>query len=129
MKKMWKIFLVIALVMGVFGYRFVLEKIQIDSTNRNLEFLHEHFNAAGELVDYQNEIRMKDPLKDIRLFVKNNKVKIKFGVIEMNWTAKQFMDETNLKKLERIYIYPEVDPETNRLTIYYKGIELSRWVS
>ena len=35
MKKMWKIFLVIALVMGVFGYRFVLEKIQIDSTNRN----------------------------------------------------------------------------------------------
>ena len=119
-------FILIAIVFGYGQYQRVLE---VQSTQTNLQFLYEHFNSAGQLIDYQGEIRMKDPEQDIKVFVKDNKVTIRFGVIEMHWTAKQFMTEENLRNLALIYITVDVDPVTNRLTVYYKGQELPRWVS
>lgn len=132
MKKGGKVasFLVLMLlIVGVTGYSFVGKMNALKSTQTNMQYIYDHMNSAGEIIDYQGEIRMKNPEEDIKVFVKDNKVTIRFGIIEMHWTAKQFMDPVNLENLARIKITVKVDEETNRLTVYYKGQELQRWVS
>lgn len=114
---------------AVFCYSYISKMNALSSTRTNMQFILDHMNYAGEIIDYQGEIRMKNPDEDIKLFVKDNKVTIRFGIIEMQWTAEQFMNPTNLENLKRIYITTRVDPETNRLTVYYKGREIKRWVS
>ena len=107
----------------------VVNFIEISSTQRSLQFIYEHFNSAGDLIDYQGEIRMKDPATDIRLYVTDKKVTIKFGLIEMNWTHKQFVNPTNIENLKKINITAFKDKDTNRLRLFYKDVEIQRWVS
>lgn len=129
MKNMKWILLPVVLLLVVVGFGEFQRYTTIKSTQTNMQFIYDHFNSAGELIDYQGEIRMQDPDTDIKLFVKDNKVTIRFGILEMHWTAKQFMDPQNLENLSRIYLTVHVDEETNRLTVYYKGKEVQRWVS
>lgn len=129
MKNLKWLFLPILLLLCVFLTGQFQKYTALKSTQTNMQFIYEHYNAAGELIDYQGEIRMYDPDEDIKVFVKDNNVTIRFGVIEMHWTAKQFLDEQNIINLAKIYITISVDEETNRLTVYYKGKELQRWVS
>lgn len=120
---------ILVAVCAVFAWSYVSKMNTLASTQTNMQFILDHMNYKGDLIDYNGEIRMKNPDEDIKLFVKDNKVTIRFGVIEMHWTADQFMNETNLENLSRIYITVKVDKETNRLTVYYKGREIKRWVS
>lgn len=121
--------LLLLAALAIFGYSYFTKMNTLASTQANMQFILDHMNYKGEVIDYQGEIRMKDPDTDIKLFVKNNKVTIRFGAIEMHWTSEQFMNPTNLENLKRIYITVRVDEETNRLTVYYKGREIKRWVS
>lgn len=116
-------------VVAVITYSYVTKMTTVRATQAGMQFILDHTNYKGDLIDYNGEIRMKNPDEDIRLFVKDNKVTIRFGVIEMHWTADQFMDPANIENLSRIYITVRVDEETNRLTVYYKGREIRRWVS
>lgn len=132
MKKSGKItsfIIFILLIVAVISYSFFTKMNTLKSTQTNMQFIYDHMNSAGEMIDYQGEIRMKNPEEDIKVFVKDNNVTIRFGIIEMHWTAKQFMDPVNLENLAKIHITVQVDEKTNRLTVFYKGQELQRWVS
>lgn len=129
MKKTIKVVLFpFVLLLIVLAYWYFTQYVSISSTNKNIEFIREHFNAKGELIDYQNELNVKS-MDDIKLFVKDNKVQIDFGNVKLKWTAAQFVAAENIKALESIYITAYKDKKTNRLRVYYKGQEIQRWVS
>jgi len=117
----------LCLVIVVCGFYFNAYT-QKSSNFTSIEFIHEHFNNAGKLLDYQNEIGVKD-IDDIKLFVKDKNVKIEFGFIKLDWTMEEFLTEEVQKALEKIYITCRRDKETGRLRVFYKGQELQRWVS
>lgn len=99
------------------------------STNTNINFIIDHLNNVGDIVDYKNEIDCKS-IEDIKLFVKDDTYKIEFGKIQLEWgSEEELMNVDLLNKLERIGIKIYRDEKTGELRFFYKGEELERWVS
>ena len=99
-----------------------------NSTKENLAFIKEHINSAGRLVDYYGEINVKTA-EDIKLFVTDKHVTIEFGEMLLKWTKDDFLDQEVITALQEIGIECRIDPETEKLLIYYKGELVERWVS
>lgn len=119
----------VVLVVLVYFFYVMREEYRVQSNYKMIEFIQQHHNLQGDIIDYQNDLRIQDVDTDIRLYVKNKFVIIKFGSIELKWTLEQFIKQENLDALKKIYITAYKDRETGRLRVYYKGKEIQRWVS
>ncbi len=101
--------------------------IDKQSTTRNLNFIAEHVNASGKLIDYTGDICVSS-ISDIKLFVDDNeKVKIKYGKIDLEWDWEDFLQNDLTGVLEVCGITRTIDKKTGKLRVYYKGNELERW--
>lgn len=118
--------LLVAVACGFFVFK---DWMRLKTNVNNMQFIYEHFNAAGTLIDYHNDISMKNPEEDIKLFVKGKNVILRFGKIEMQWKMEEFVEQQNLENLRRIHITAFRDKETGRLRLFYKNTEIQRWVS
>ena len=97
-------------------------------TDHSIEFIAEHINSRGDIVDWQNEIDVKG-LEDIKLFTDNGKVTIEYGKITLNWKSMdEFLAEDNVRNLERILITIRRNRETGKIKLYWKGEEMQKWV-
>lgn len=116
------IFLVGCFVVGYMCYT----GMSLTSTNDNILFIQEHINAKGNLVDYKNEIGVNG-VEDIKLFVKEGKIDIKFGKIALTWETKDFVSTENQKELKKIGIQTYIE-NTGRIHVLYNNEEVARWV-
>lgn len=98
------------------------------TTTSSIDFIRRHMNNQGRLIDYNGEIKV-ETVEDIKLFVTEKKIKIKFGKIDLVWKAKDFELPETKEALAKIGITMDRDPKTERLRVYYRGEELTRWVS
>ena len=102
--------------------------VSTGKTKSTVQFIQQHFNSSGELIDYYNDIGVKD-VKDIHVVIKNNKVTLTFGKLRMDWKMKDFVKQENQELLKTIYIEMRKDKTTGKLRLFYKGEEIERWVS
>lgn len=102
--------------------------VSTGKTKSTVQFIQQHFNSSGELIDYYNDIDVKD-VKDIHVVIKNNKVTLTFGKLRMDWKMKDFVKQENQELLKTIYIEMRKDKTTGKLRLFYKGEEIERWVS
>lgn len=98
------------------------------ATIDNLKYIAKHVNSAGRIVDYQGDIGVRS-IDDVKLYVKDDSVRIEFGKILLEWRYDDFLDEKYDGVLERIGLYREIDKKTNELKVYYLEEELVRWAS
>lgn len=115
-----------ALVISVYFY--FSEDISLKANEANVNFILEHMNSNGVIIDYYEEISV-DSVEDIRLFVEGEKVKIDFGKITMKWYLKDFVSPENQELLGKIGIRMFKDKETGRLRVFWGEDEIERWVS
>lgn len=97
------------------------------STRDNVNFIIEHFNSQGKLVDYQREICVSS-VDDLKLFVEKGNVRIDYGIITLVWPMEEFVSESWDSDLARIGITRYKDKETGRLRVFYYDEEIERWV-
>jgi hypothetical protein len=119
---------VLALAVAAVAYWFIEANIQSDSNIKMIDFIAEHYNSKGELIDYFDEIGCSG-IDDIHFTVKGDDVRLFFGDITMEWSSKDFVTEETQKQLEKIYIKMYKDKETGKLRLFYKGTEIERWAS
>lgn len=129
MKRILKVVALVVLLScaGVIATK-VYDAIYAQSTKENLKLIKEHINNAGRLVDYNGQIGVRG-IEDIRLYVKKDKVKIKFGKITLTWGNNEFRNKEYKELLEAIGITWKYDVDTDRLRVFYHGEELERWAS
>lgn len=116
------------ILLVVFAYWFIQNNVKNNATADNIEFIYEHFNRKGELVDTYDQIGVEN-VEDIKLFIKGDKVRMEFGYIELTWTLEEFVGPANLEALKKIHVDVYRDKETGKIRVFYKGEELERWVS
>lgn len=97
------------------------------STRDNVDFIIDHYNGQGKLVDYQREICVNS-VEDIKLFVEDGKVRIDYGIITLVWTLSDFVSPAWDGDLARIGITRYKDKNTGRLRVFYYEEEIERWV-
>ena len=97
------------------------------SREKGFEFIERHINSNGELKDITNDIGVRS-YEDIKLFIKDDFVKIEYGKVALKWKLEDFTKKENLDRLKRIGIDVYRDKDSGRLRVFYKGEELERWV-
>jgi len=118
---------ILALLLTVGIYFFTLNKY--DSTDKTIDYIASFYDNRGRLNDFENQLNIQDEYKDIRYFVTSDEISIYFGRVILTWeNVDQLMDPNNLEHLKDIYIEIKKDPSTNKLKMYYKGVEIQRWV-
>jgi len=97
------------------------------SREKGFEFIEKHINSSGELKDITNDIGVKS-YEDIKLFIKDDSVKIEYGRVALKWKLEDFAKKENLDRLRGIGIDVYRDKDTGKLRVFYKGDELERWI-
>lgn len=118
---------VVFLLVGVAWY-FTNNSISENATNRGLEYIANHTNSAGNLVDYTGDIGVKS-IDDIKLYVMEKQIKIKYGKIDLTFTPESFMADKYTIPLERIGITRQYNKKTQLIEVFYHGVLLKRWAS
>ena len=98
------------------------------TTTSSIEFIRRHMNSQGKIIDYNGEIKA-ETIEDIKLFITKKQVKIKFGKIDLTWKLQDFELPETKEELKKIGITMDSDPKTDKIRVYYRGEELTRWVS
>lgn len=98
------------------------------ATDRGIQFIKEHTNSAGRIVDYNGEIGVKS-IKDIKLYVTEKEIRIQYGKIDLTWSKEEFLAEKYDIPLRQIGIIRQINPRTGELEVYYKEELLERWAS
>lgn len=102
-----------------------------NSTYSNIEYIKSFMTSSGNLNDFQNKLGMHDPATDIKWYKTDKEIRIEFGRVFLTWEPKDFYQKENLELLETIGITAEIQEDADGekvLHIYYKGVELERWV-
>lgn len=129
MKRVFRFAIIpLVLLITVLLYGYMNKKIEYDATAGNIEFIAEHFNGYGKLIDYYGEIDVKD-ISDVKLFVTDDDITIKFGKINLIWTLENFVTTDVQNALNKIHIQAFRDKTTGKIRVFYKGEEIERWVS
>lgn len=118
----------VALILVVVSVARLYTGISNKATVDNLKYIAKHVNSVGRIVDYQGDIGVRS-IDDIKLYVKEDTVRIEFGKILLEWRYDDFLSEKYDDALERIGLYREIDKKTNELKVYYLEEELVRWAS
>lgn len=115
------------LLVGIAWY-FTSNSISENATDNSIEYIASHTNSAGNLVDYTGDIGVKS-IDDIRLYITENQVKIKYGKIDLTFTPDGFMADKYTIPLERIGITRQINKKTQLIEVFYHGVLLERWAS
>ena len=118
----------IALILVIVSVAKLYLGIGNKATVDNLKYIAKHVNSVGRIVDYQGDIGVRS-IDDIKLYIKEDTVRIEFGKILLKWRYDDFLSEKYDNALERIGLYREIDKKTNELKVYYLEEELVRWAS
>ena len=114
---------IVAIIMV--GYKFYqAREEQINQSN--LEFIQKHVNSMGKLVDFENEIGVKS-IDDIKLYVSKEKVRIKFGKIQLDFKYEDLKTKEMKEQLKKIGFDVMNINDSKKLKVYYRGVELVRW--
>lgn len=103
--------------------------IQEFGTNTNWDVLNRvisKLDGRGELLDYDNEIGVHS-IDDIAFTIKDKKLKIYYGKVELELGKEELLDEDFIKALNRIGI-TIVKSDDGVLKVKYKGEDVDRWV-
>lgn len=129
MKKFLKFIIIpIIFAIGISAYLYLNEDVKLQANDENINFILEHMNSSGVLVDYYEEISVKS-VEDLKFFVEGDKVRLDFGKITMKWYLKDFVSPENQEKLGKIGIRMYKDKDTGRLRVFWHEDEIERWVS
>lgn len=101
-------------------------KSSVNNNDDVYNMILNHINSRGELVDIRNEIGYHG-IDSIKLFYED-KVRLHFGFLKMTYTKEEFLSDENIEKLKKIGITVKVNKTTRKLTLYYNGEEVQRWV-
>lgn len=121
----------VLIVCAIIYYNFMSRTSGINNSYNQVNQIKEHMQG-GELIDYGNQIGMKDPDEDIRWYKEDDNIKIEFGYMLMNFPMEEFMSTKCTNELNAIGITHKVVKDENgdpTLKLYYMGVELDRWVS
>lgn len=101
--------------------------VSIGGNNRkNIEYIADHINAQGKIIDYQNNLGAKG-VDDIKLFVKDGNVVIHFGRIVLEWTMEDFVSEKVGEQIKEIGLTRYRDSKTGQLRVFWQNQELVRY--
>lgn len=104
---------------------------QRNSTIENIYYIQSFMTSSGQLNDYANKLGMHDPEKDIKWFKTTDEIRIEFGRITLTWEPDMFYQQENLDLLKTIGFTIQIKEDKNKkkvLHLFYKGVELERWV-
>lgn len=125
----WYILVPCLLAMGLTLGIYFFNLNRLDSTSKTIDYIAGFYNSRGQLNDFENQLNIQDEYRDIRYFVSKDEISIYFGRVILTWeTVDQLMDPDNLEHLKKIFIEIKRDQSTGKLKIYYKGVEIQRWV-
>lgn len=102
-----------------------------NSTYSSIEYIRSFMTSSGNLNDFQNKLGMHDPATDIKWYKTDKEIRIEFGRVFLTWEPEDFYQKENLDLLGTIGITAEIQEDadgTKVLHLYYKGVELERWV-
>lgn len=116
-------------VVGISVYIYLNSQVEYVATDANIDFIREHMNSAGTIIDYYNEICVKN-VEDIKAFIKDDKVTIEFGKISLTWELKDFVTTEVQERLKSIGITVFKDSvNKDMIRIFWNGEEVTRWAS
>ena len=98
------------------------------STYEGIEYIASMQTSPGRLNDYQNKLLMHDPATDIKWFMieEDGVIEIDYGIEVLTWEYADFFTDANAQHLAKIGFSFSTDVGTNKLHIYYNGVEVER---
>lgn len=127
LKKITSVVTLILLFGGVFWYFNYYQGVLGYSTERNIEYIRDHMNSQGKLIDYQDEISVKS-INDIKFFIDDKKVTIEFGKIVLEWKNQEFFTKPVLDSIKPLGFEVKRDKDSKEILLFWQGKEVDRWV-
>jgi hypothetical protein len=103
--------------------------IQKDTTDyrNNLEFIQSKI-YNNKLLDFQNEVSVRN-IEDIKWYYdKGNTICIEYGKILLKFKVSDFIKDDIQKELNKIFITTKQHKETKELKLYFREKELKEYV-
>lgn len=128
-KNKWLKFIAIPVMIMIIAslIYYLYYSVAVNSTAHNIQVIKDHMNSSGVLVDIRNEIAV-DSVDDVKLFVTEEEVRIKFGRLILNWTPEEFATKEVQEELNSIGFEVKFKGEPVKMYLYYQGEEVERWV-
>lgn len=97
------------------------------TTMDTINFIENHMNATGKIVDIQREI-MVNSIEDVRWYSNKKGYEIKFGKLTLKFTTEEFISDEYVKALKRIGFEIKKDRKTGELLLFYNGEKVTKYV-
>ena len=120
----------IIIFLAVIMYGYLDKQFDVESSYEGAAYIKSFRTASGKINDVSNKIGMNNPDTDFKWFYDGETIRIEFGYITMDFPKEEFVTERCVKAMSDIGITWELKPvaDGTRLTLYYNGKEMERWL-
>ena len=118
-------FIILVAVLISLGYAYY--KSSASGTQDSIEFIAEHIDARGRIVDFQGEILVESE-DDIKWYDTGDEVKIKYGAVSLKWDRDDFLTKETQQQLKRILVEYKYNKEEDKIRVFWRGKEVPRYV-